>query len=118
MTAIATGIRIGWMNPETLAVIQTTEQPIVMRTTMKNAVSAAHIVFRCQAVGYFVMLFRAGPLRNPSVSVALRLIFDGGPLLMVVLVLSIFSASNLLSGVRAIAFCQKSRAWASRFSFE
>ena len=31
---------------------QTTEQPIVISTTMKIAVSAAHIVLRCQGVGY------------------------------------------------------------------
>ena len=43
------------MKPTTFATIQMTEHAVVIRTTMKNAVSAAHIVLRCQGVGYFVI---------------------------------------------------------------
>jgi hypothetical protein len=39
----------------TPAAIQITEQTIVINTTMNTAVSAAHIVLRCQTVGYFVI---------------------------------------------------------------
>jgi hypothetical protein len=42
----------------TLDTIQMDEQAIVIRRTMKTALSAAHIVLRCQAVGYFVMAQR------------------------------------------------------------
>ena len=60
MTAIATGIRIGWIKLTTFATIQMTEHAIVISTTMKTAVSVAHIVLRCQGVGYFVIRGRSG----------------------------------------------------------
>ena len=53
MAAIATGIRIGWRNPIRFAPSQTTVLTIPTRMTTKIAVSEAHIVFRCQGVGYF-----------------------------------------------------------------
>src|SRR6478672_4569527 len=99
------------MNPTTFATSQITEHAIVMRRTMNNALSAAHIVLRCQIVGYLLM---DGDSREVAQSI--RLIPPGGPLLIVVLVFSIFSASNLFSGVNPIAFCQKSSACGMRLS--
>src|SRR6266403_3375867 len=52
MAAIATGIRIGWRKLMTLAVTHITDAAVTMRKTIKSAVSAAHIVCRCQRVGY------------------------------------------------------------------
>jgi hypothetical protein len=43
------------MKRTTFATIQISEQAIVISTTMKIAVSVAHIVLRCQGVGYFVI---------------------------------------------------------------
>ena len=48
---MATGIRIGCRKAMTLAETQITEAAILMRKTTKKAVRAAHMVFRCQAVG-------------------------------------------------------------------
>ena len=53
MAAIATGIRIGWRNATTFAPTQTTVPTMMKSTTTKIAVSEAHIVLRCQGVGYF-----------------------------------------------------------------
>jgi hypothetical protein len=52
MMAIATGMRIGWRKAITFAPTQTTVLTITMRRRMKTAVRDAHIVFRCQGVGY------------------------------------------------------------------
>src|SRR5687768_11997744 len=55
ITAMATGMRIGWRKPTIFATNQMTEQPMVMSRTTKTVVSAAHIILRCQTVGYFVI---------------------------------------------------------------
>src|SRR6266446_7991726 len=52
IAAIATGIRIGCRKLMILAPAQITAARIAIRTTTKNAVRAAHIVLRCQGVGY------------------------------------------------------------------
>src|SRR6478672_2586472 len=52
IAAIATGIRIGWRKLMTLAPAQITAATMTARTTTKQAVNAAHIILRCQSVGY------------------------------------------------------------------
>src|SRR6266536_558115 len=52
---MATGIRIGWRKLMMLAAVQITAPTTTMRRTTKHAVSAAHIVLRCQGVGYSFM---------------------------------------------------------------
>src|SRR6267154_1076881 len=52
IAAIATGISIGCRKLMILAPAQITEAKIPIRTTTKNAVRAAHIILRCQGVGY------------------------------------------------------------------
>src|SRR5437667_12785507 len=52
---MATGIRIGWRKLMTLAAAQTTAPTMMTRRTTKHAVSAAHMVLRCQGVGYSFM---------------------------------------------------------------
>jgi hypothetical protein len=51
MAAIATGIRIGWRKLMILAPAQMTAPRMMMRTTTKHAVNAAHIILRCHGVG-------------------------------------------------------------------
>src|SRR5712671_2910727 len=70
------------MKPTTLARIQTTEHPIVIRTTTKIAVSAAHIVLRCHWLGYFVI--RVGSCSGVvplvlSINLLRRALAHGGP---------------------------------------
>ena len=80
-----------------------------MSMTTKKAERAAHIILLCQSVGYsFGSMWRNSGSRKVAASGmrSYRLIFEGGPLLIVVLVFSIFSASNLFSGFKVIAFCQ------------
>src|SRR5438046_4005619 len=52
---MATGIRIGWRKLMTLAAAQITAPTMMTRRTTKHAVSAAHMVLRCQGVGYSFM---------------------------------------------------------------
>src|SRR5207302_7777134 len=56
ITAMATGIRIGWRKLTMLAAVQIAAPTTTMRRTTKQAVSAAHIVLRCHDVGYSFML--------------------------------------------------------------
>src|ERR1700694_3372130 len=97
------------MKPIRLGAIQTSEQAIVISMTTKKAERSNHIILLCQSVGYsFNSMERnlASRRRSRAARQGYRLIFEGGPLLIVVLVLSIFSASNLFSGFKVIAFCQ------------
>src|SRR5437870_1457918 len=111
---MATGIKIGCRNAITFAVNQITDPTITTRNTRKSAVSAVHIVLRCQVVGYFFM--RALSFARSAVgalapgtafaSYWIELIFCGAPLLILVFACSIFSVSFLFSGSSSIAFCQ------------
>src|SRR5439155_25828642 len=61
---MATGIRIGWRKLMTLAAAQITAATMMTRRTTKQAVSAAHIVLRCQGVGYCFMWRLSRSLRR------------------------------------------------------
>src|SRR6266446_668658 len=128
MAAIATGIKIGCRKLIMFAPTQTTAPATTIRKTTKRVLSAAHIVFCCQGVGYSLMLcledrtwniehrIAGGPLsfgirylalgvrhrQNHSTGFA----FGGWPLLILVFVLSIFSARRLFCGSSPRAFCQ------------
>src|SRR6266571_2883415 len=56
ITAMATGIRIGWRKLMIFAPAQITAPRTTTRRSTKQAVSAAHIIFCCQGVGYSFML--------------------------------------------------------------
>src|SRR5260370_5794444 len=56
MAAIATGIKIGCRKLIIFAPTQSTGPAMTIKKTTKKTVSAAHIVFCCQGVGYSLML--------------------------------------------------------------
>src|SRR2546428_11281570 len=97
---------------------QMAEAATAMRKTTKRAESAAHINFRCQAVGQFLMRVARARLlerdkrdaRSTSALSCQAPLFGGSLLLIIVFVLSIFWASVLFSGSSASAFCQASSA--------
>src|SRR6266446_2136434 len=98
-----------------------TDPAVTTRKTTKSAVSAAHIVFRCQRVGYFcvctlqsLIFVGSGDFIEKDHCSGLKLV--GSPLLIFVFVWSIFSASFLFCGSSVIAFCQASNAWGTRFN--
>src|ERR1700751_1282387 len=84
------------------------------RRRTKQAVSAAHIILRCQGVGYSVMLRFQRPTSNDHY---VGLVFAGKSLPLVFLVPSILSARFLFFGSSASAFCQASSASRTRFNF-
>src|SRR6266516_344342 len=61
---MATEIRIGWRKLMTLAAAQITAPTMMTRRTTKHAVSAAHMVLRCQGVGYSFMSRFKHPTSN------------------------------------------------------
>src|SRR6266478_4337199 len=107
--------------------IQIAAPTTVTRKTTKRAVSAAHIVFCCQGVGYLFMqasrsslsvFAEEGQMLNRHFGYWSGFGFAGAPLLIVVRVLSIFSANCLFWGSSVIAFCHASNAWGTRFNFK
>src|ERR1700731_1121106 len=136
MAAIATGIKIGCRKLIIFAPTQTTAPAMTIRKTTKSAVSAAHIVFCCQGVGYSPMLSledRTSNIQHRTLNGSRPLsfgtryltldvrhrqnhstgfAFGGWPLLILVFVRSIFSARRLFCGSSARAFCQVSMACA------
>src|ERR1043166_1708998 len=72
ITAIATGIKIGWRKAMRLAATQIAEPAITMSRTTKIADSAAHMIFFCQAVGYLLMLCQAQVPRTNSAAQSRR----------------------------------------------
>src|SRR5213596_3155091 len=135
---MATGIRIGWRKLMTLAAAQITAPTMMTRRTTKHAVSAAHMVLRCQGVGYsFMSRFKrrtsndrgagrtglggsAFDLRCSTFSLDLAHYVGlvlGKSLLILFLVPSTFSARFLFLGSSVSAFCHASTASGIRFSF-
>src|SRR5439155_8322643 len=114
ITAMATGIRIGWRKLMIFAPAQITAQRTTTRRSTKQAVSAAHIILRCQGVGYSFMLHFQRPTSNGRY---VGFVFTGKSLLIVFLVLSILSVSVLFFGSSASAFCQASSAYGPLFNF-
>jgi len=143
---MATGIRIGWRKLMTLAAAQITAPTMMTRRTTKQAVSAAHMVLRCHAVGYsFMSRFQRRtsdfehPASNDRVAERIRLggsaldvqcstscldsshyvgLVLGNSLLILFLVSSSFSARFLFFGSSVSAFCQAANASAMRFNFK
>src|SRR6266478_2999676 len=143
---MATGIRIGWRKLTTLAAAQITAPTMMTRRTTKQAVSAAHMVLRCQGVGYsFMSRFecQASNVQHPTSNDRgagrtglggsafdvqcstfsldrahyVGLVF-GKPLLILFLVPSTFSTRFLFFGSSVSAFCQASNASGMRFNFK
>src|SRR5439155_284431 len=108
---MATGIRIGWRKLTIFAPAQTTAPRTTTRRSTKQAVSAAHIIFRCQGVGYSFMLRFQRPTSNGHY---VGFVFSGKSLLIVFLVPSILSATFLFFGSSAIDFRSKSAALSYR----
>src|SRR5438132_11765560 len=126
MAAIATGIKIGCRKLIMFAPTQMTAPATTIRKTTKRALSAAHIVFCCQGVGYSLILCLEDRTRNiehrmagDPLSFGIRYLalgvrrrqnhstgfaFGGWPLLILVFVLSIFSARRLFCGSSLRAF--------------
>src|SRR3954471_4231828 len=101
MTAMATGMRIGWRNPTTVARSQTRKMAMVINTMMKKAVSAAHIVLRCHGVGDLVIRsFSRTPARSP-------VDFSRGPLADHRLGLLDFFRQQLVGGTECRGFLPK-----------
>jgi len=136
ITAMATGIRIGWRKLMTLAAAQITAPTMTTRRTTKQAVSAAHMVLRCHSVGYSFMT-RAGTsnierriqeFRVGRSALDVRYLISvgdhyvgfvfGKSLLILFLVSSTFSARFLFFGSSVSAFCQAANASAMRFNFK
>src|SRR6266487_2192742 len=143
---MATGIRIGWRKLMTLAAAQITPPTTMTRRTTKQAVSAAHMVLRCQGVGYSFIDVRNAQRRTSNVerrkvnrpsrsALALRLwrslfdfrsashryvgfVFTGKSLLIFFLVSSTLSARLLFFGSSVSAFCHASNASGVRFNFK
>ncbi len=63
---MATGIRIGWRKLTTLAAAQITAPTMTTRRTTKQAVSVAHMVLRCQGVGYSFMFGETPNIERPT----------------------------------------------------
>src|SRR6266540_503288 len=111
---MATGIRIGWRKLMIFAPAQITAPRTTTRRSTKQAVSAAHIILRCQGVGYSFMLRFLRPTLNGHY---VGFVFSGKYLTIVILVPSILSARVLFFGSSASAFCQASSASGARFNF-
>src|SRR3954463_7878619 len=75
ITAIATGIRIGWRNAITVTPAQITDPTTITSKTTKIAVSDAHIVLRCQSVGYLIISSETQPAACPGELLFWRLRF-------------------------------------------
>ena len=52
MPAMATGIKMGWRKAMRFAATQIAEPAITIRRTTNTLESAAHMILRCQGVGY------------------------------------------------------------------